>query len=63
MLTTKGLLALTEHKQVSWRLIKVENYDNKNYNRNNSRIWFYYLKKLTLSQVILTLTNNHCLDP
>ena len=62
MLTKKGLAALTEHKQVSWRLIKAENYDNKNYNGHNSRIWFCYLKKLVLSQVILTLINNHWLE-
>ena len=31
MLNAKGLVALTENQQVGWRLIKVENYDNKNY--------------------------------
>ena len=30
MLNTKVLLASTEDQQVGWRLIKVENRDNKN---------------------------------
>ena len=30
MLNTKGLVTLTEYEQVSWKLIKVENCDNKN---------------------------------
>ena len=30
MLNRKGLVTLTEHQQVSWRLIKAENSDNKN---------------------------------
>ena len=34
MLNTKSLVALTEHQQVSWRLIKVENWENKDYKRN-----------------------------
>ena len=34
MLNTKDLVALTEYQQVGWRLIKVENYDNKNYKRH-----------------------------
>ena len=34
MLNRKGLVALIEYQQVSWRLIKVENWDNKNYNRH-----------------------------
>ena len=29
MLNRKGLVTLTEHQQVDWRLIKVENCDNK----------------------------------
>ena len=33
MLNTKGLVGLTEHEKVGWRLIKVENWDNKNYKR------------------------------
>ena len=33
MLSTKDLAALTEYQQVGWRLIKVENCDNKNYKR------------------------------
>ena len=31
MLNTKGLVALTEYQQVGWRLIKLENCNNKNY--------------------------------
>ena len=31
MLNTKGLVNLTQHQQVGLRLIKVENWDNKNY--------------------------------
>ena len=34
MLNTKDLVALTEHQQVGWRLITVENWDNKNYKRH-----------------------------
>ena len=34
VLNTKGLVVLTEYQQVSWRLIKVENCDNKNYQRH-----------------------------
>ena len=34
MLNRKGLVALIEHQQVSWRLIKVENWDNKNDKRH-----------------------------
>ena len=34
MLNIKGLVALTEYEQVDWRLIKVENCDNKNYQRH-----------------------------
>ena len=34
MLNRKGLVVLIEHQQVSWRLIKVENWDNKNYKRH-----------------------------
>ena len=37
MLDPKGLVALTEHQQVGWRLIKVENWDNKNYKRNTQQ--------------------------
>ena len=33
MLITKGLVTLDEHGKVDWRLIKVENWDNKNYKR------------------------------
>ena len=29
MLNRMGLVALTEHKQVSWRLIRIENWDKK----------------------------------
>ena len=60
MLNTKGLVGLTEHEKVGWRLIKVENWDNKR--DRHIRIWFYFLMKLALLQVILTL-NNHWLDP
>ena len=31
MLSTIGLVTLTEYQQVGWRLIKVENCDNENY--------------------------------
>ena len=31
MLNTEDLGALTEHQLVGWKLIKVENWDNKNY--------------------------------
>ena len=34
MLGTKDVVVLTEHQQVAWRLIKVENWDNKNYKRH-----------------------------
>ena len=34
MLNTKDLVALTEYQQVGWRLIKVENCNNKNYKRH-----------------------------
>ena len=30
MLNVKGLASLTEDQQVGWRLIKEENWDNKN---------------------------------
>ena len=33
MLNTKGLVALTEHQSLGWRLTEVENWDNKNYMR------------------------------
>ena len=29
MLNAKGLAALTEHRQVDWRLIRVENWNGK----------------------------------
>ena len=32
-LNTKGLVTLTEYQQMGWRLIKVGNWDNKNYKR------------------------------
>ena len=34
MLNRKGLVALTENQQVGWRLVKVENCNNKNYQRH-----------------------------
>ena len=34
MLSTKELVALTEHQQVCWKFIKVENWGNKNYKRH-----------------------------
>ena len=34
MLNRKGSVALTEHQQVSWKLIKGENWDNKNYKKH-----------------------------
>ena len=55
MLNTKDLVALTEHQRVGWRLINVENWVNKNYEWHNSWIWSYFLMKLALLQVILTL--------
>ena len=33
MLNTKGLVALTEHQEVGWSLIEVENWDSKSYKR------------------------------
>ena len=35
MLNTRGLVPLTEHQKVGWRLIKVANWDNKNYKRHD----------------------------
>ena len=35
MLNTRGLVPLTDHQKVGWRLIKVENWDNKNYKRHD----------------------------
>ena len=58
MLNTKGLVALTKHQQVGWRLIKVENCDNKNYKRHT---WIWFLMELAFLQVILAL-NSHWLD-
>ena len=58
MLNTKGLVALTERQKMGWRLINVENLDNKNYSRHAySAIWFYSLINLPLLQIILTLSN------
>ena len=34
VLNTKSLVTLTEYQQVGWRLIKLENYNNKNYQRH-----------------------------
>ena len=34
MLNIKGLVTLTEYQQMGRRLIKVENCDNKNYQRH-----------------------------
>ena len=34
MLNRKGLVTLTEYQQVNWRLIEVENCNNKNYQRH-----------------------------
>ena len=39
MLNTKGLVALTEHQQVGWRLIKVENQDKKITKDIHSQFW------------------------
>ena len=33
MLNIKDLVALTEHQKVGWILIKLKNWDNKNYKR------------------------------
>ena len=33
MLNIKGLVAVTERQKVRWKLIKVDNWDNKNYKR------------------------------
>ena len=38
MLNTKSLVALTEYQQLGRRLIKIENYDNKNYQRHDGQI-------------------------
>ena len=52
MLNRMGLVALTEHKQVSWRLIRIENWDKK-ITRDT-----HFLIKPAILQVVLTL-NNH----
>ena len=36
MLNRKGFVALTKYQKLGWRLIKVENCDNKNYQRHTS---------------------------
>ena len=56
----KGLVALTEHQQVGWRLIKVGNCDNKN-DKRHTWILFYFLMQLAFLQAILTLSSgsNH----
>ena len=40
MLNRKGLVALIEHQQVNWRLIKVENWDIKDYKRHTAEADF-----------------------
>ena len=40
MFNTEGLVALTEHQKVGWRLIKVENWNNTNYKRQASDFTF-----------------------
>ena len=57
MLNRMGLVALTEHKQMRWRLIRIENWDKK-LHETHSRVWFYFLIKPAILQVVLTL-NNH----
>ena len=52
MLNTKGLATLTEHQGVSWRLIKVENWDGKNFNRLAKLNLILLLMKLALLKVI-----------
>ena len=42
MLNTKGLVALTEHQKVRWRLIKVENCNNTNYKRQTAESDFTF---------------------
>ena len=42
MFNTKGLVALIEHHKVGWRLIKVENWDNKNYKRQTAECDFIF---------------------
>ena len=56
MINTKDLVALTEHL-VSWTLIRVKNWDKKIAGDMHSWIWFYFLMKLGLLQVMLTLSN------
>ena len=58
----KGLVALTECQHVGWRLIKVENCDNENYQGHTKPNLILFFMKFTILQVILTL-NNHWLDP
>ena len=56
MLNRKGLAALTEHQQVSWRLLKVENWDNKNYKRHKQPNLIWFLMKLAILQVTLAVS-------
>ena len=55
-LNTKGLVALAENHQVGWRLIQVENWDNKKLQETDIAE-SDFLMKLTLLLVILTLNN------
>ena len=55
-LNTKGLVALTENHQVGWRLIQVENWDNKKLQETDIAE-SDFLMKLTLLLVILTFNN------
>ena len=50
MLNRKGSVTLIEHQQVSWRLVKVENWDNKSYKR--------YTQLMTILQLMMTDHNN-----
>ena len=52
MLNSKGLVALIENQQVSWSLIEVENWDNKNYERHTQP------KPILLFNKICYLTSN-----
>ena len=62
MLNTNCVVALTEYQQERWRLIKVENCDNKNYQRHAQA------NLILLFNEIYSFTSNfdfvnHWLDP
>ena len=49
MLNTKGSVTLPEYQQVTWRLIKEENCDNKNYQT--------YIAKFDFNEIYSFKTN------